>query len=859
MAKALKIAAVGIGAVALIATGVGAVALGGLAGSLTVFGVSTGTLLLAAGGLSVAATLLQKGPTVPSAQTDRLTASIDPRAFRKTVLGQTAMATDVRYEEWNGGDQDYCEWIVAHASHAIEAVDEIWLNDEMAWSLTTGVTAKFVGYFWVHRIILEGTPANAFVLGQGKWNTAHRLTGCAYSHLMFKVTGNGKKGESPFSGGPPSRITVIGRGAKLYDPRRDSTVPGGSGPMRWNDQSTWRYTADDGVVIGENLPLQILRVVLGWRIRNPVTGEMRLATGSGVPGRRLLLPSFQIAANIADEAVNKAAGGTEPRYHGAAVISEGDDPKTSLDMLCAACCARFRDTGGKLAISIAHNDLAAAAADDGLNDDDVVGGFSWDPDPSLEATPNVVRGKYVDASTNSLYQMIDYPEVRLPSPDGQDRIYALDLGAVESPSHAQRVGRQVLQRKQYARTFTAPFDIRAWKYTVGDVVPFTFAPLSFVRMLFRVAEQELGQGGTCNMTLAYESAVFYAWDASDQLAVQAAEALTYDASKNPLVLAIADAGRTADWDKIADPTGTKPADNATVGAPIGTTVGDRLAEQVVSDLDLNALNQLAEATLAGTWRAASDQVIYTADGRPIRTVVEQLGTTVDGHTLFVSSLQAVDASAGTSKFLFAARADGTIVGIEGVAGAGFDMLAFMASRFTFVDNSGANPIQALSYEGGVWKLKSIEVDRLKANIVETKHIVGSAVQQTNFVILSGDIGIARGTTATVLTVNFTKDEDGSALKLQFFGMFWSPDDLQFSGAFVVDGATSYSAGQVNIILDNNASQGRMPITPFLYLEGISAGPHTITFSIYNGETDNVPLTVKAGSALEVLELKGPAR
>ena len=508
MAKALKFAAIAIGAVALIATGIGAVAAGGLAGTLTVAGVSTSTLLLVSGGLSVAAGLLQKAPKVTASQTDRLTANIDPRTFRKTVLGQTAMPVDVRYEEWSGTDQEICDWIVAFASHAIDGLDEIWFDTEMAWSATTGVVAKYNGYFSIPNLVLEGNPQNAFTFASGKWNrNTARLTGCAYARFRFKVTGNSKKAESPFSSGIPSRITVIGRGAKLYDPRRDSTVPGGSGSMRWNDQSTWRFTTDDGVVIGENLPLQILRVILGWRILNPNTGVMKLATGAGVPGRRISFPSFQIAANLADEAVNRSAGGTEPRYHGAGVISEGDDQKTVLDMLCSACCGRFRDTGGKLALAISHNDLATAAVNDGLNDDDVVGAFTWDPDPSLEATPNVVRGRYVDATSASLYQLIDYPEVRIDSPDGQDRFLSLDLGVVESPSHAQRVAKQVLQRRQYSRQFAAPFDIRAWKYTVGDVVPFTFAPLGFQRGVFRVKEQELGQGGTCNMVLTYETPI----------------------------------------------------------------------------------------------------------------------------------------------------------------------------------------------------------------------------------------------------------------------------------------------------------------------------------------------------------------
>ncbi|MDN4633854.1 hypothetical protein QCD71_20235 [Sphingomonas sp. PsM26] len=620
MAKALKFAAIAVGAVALAFTGVGLAA--GLGAAATSFGVgvSASTLFLVSGGLSIAAGLLQKGPKVTASQTDRLTANINPRTFRKTVLGQTAMPVDVRYEQWSGKDQEICDWIVAFASHAIDGLEEIWFDTEMAWSATTGVVAKYNGYFSIPNLILEGTPQNAFTFGQWNRNSA-RLTGCAYARFRFKVTGNSKKAESPFSSGIPSRITVIGRGAKLYDPRRDSTVPGGSGPMRADDQSTWRFKTDDGVVIGENLPLQILRVILGWRIRNPASGVMKLATGAGVPMRRISLPSFQVAANLADELVNRAAGGNEPRYHGAGVISEGDDHKTVLDMLCTACCGRFRDTGGKLSLSISHNDLATAALDDGLNDDDVVGAFTWDPDPSLETTPNVVRGRYVDATSASLYQLIDYPEVRLPSPDGQDRYLSLDLGVVESPSHAQRVAKQVLQRRQYSRQFAAPFDIRAWKYTVGDVLPFTFAPLGFKRGVFRVKEQELGQGGTCNMVLTFETPVFYQWDADDSLPVQGAEPIVYDRANNPLILAIDEAATTAFWNGV---TGDgKPADDATNSAdpnsPFGPgTVGGAIAQLTEFDLQIAAAHDQLE-DIDGTTIPAINKAVADAGAR-IETV-----------------------------------------------------------------------------------------------------------------------------------------------------------------------------------------------------------------------------------------------
>ena len=657
MAKALKIVGTvaALGALAIVTAGAGLAVAGGLslAGGIgavsAAVGVSLTTLALVSGGASMLAAALTKAPTVPSSQTQRLIASIDPRAFRKTVLGQTAMATDIRYEEWSGTDQEYCDWIVCLASHAIDGVEEIWIDQEMAWSATTGVTGKFAGYFSVPNIILEGSPANAFTFGSGMWNGSTRLTGCAYLRLRFKTTGNGKKATSPFSSSISTRLTIIGRGAKLYDPRRDSTVPGGSGPMRWDDQSTWRYTADDGAVIGENLALQILRVVLGWRIRNPVTGEWRLATGSGVPGRRIGMGSFQIAANLCDELVNRSAGGQEPRYHGAGVVSEGDDPSTVLDALCAACCGRFRDTGGKLELAIAHNDLAAAAADDGLTDDDVVGPFTWDPDPSLETTPNVIRGRYVDATAASLYQLIDFPEVRIPSPDGQDRIATLDLGFVESPSQAQRVARQVLQRKQYQRSFSAPFDIRAWKYGVGDVVPFTFAPLGFNRALFRVANQEQGQGGVCQMTLTVEHQALYAWDANDAAPVMAADPIIYDRGNNPLILAIDEAAGTALWSGVVDDDGNRPENGATVGAPTGTKVGDRDVEQLIDHIDINT-----EALLSEVLR--QDNLLLVLDAR---TFVE--GQPVSVRFLDFRDQQLTENSAFASKLslIGAATPDGT--------------------------------------------------------------------------------------------------------------------------------------------------------------------------------------------------------
>lgn len=129
---------------------------------------------------------------------------------------------------------------------------------------------------------------------------------------------------------------------------------------------------------------------------------------------------------------------------------------------------------------------------------------------------------------------------------------SLDLAVAESPSQAQRVAKQVLQRRQYDRSFTAPFDIRAWKYPVGSVVPFTFPPLGFVRQIFRVAEQEIGAGGICNMTLSFETEEIYRWDAEDAAPVRAATAVVYDPTRSALIQAISDAASSEAVDAQAE-------------------------------------------------------------------------------------------------------------------------------------------------------------------------------------------------------------------------------------------------------------------------------------------------------------------
>ena len=260
-----------IGSVIGGALGIGTLA--AAAGSMLSIGI--GALAISTA-VVVGNSLLSGKPKVQNSKEnlERLRASIDPRTPRKSVVGKTALATDIRDEEFTDS-QTYFHRFIAVAAHKVHAIREIWFDDKLAWSVGGGVTSEFSGYLWVTPI-LEGNSGNAINIS-ARMGTTRRYTGCAYVHLKYKLTGNSKKTDSPFAQSITTRITIRGDGAAIYDPRLDSTVAGGTGSHRANYQTTWAW--DDDAC--RNPALVLLFYLLGWEINS------KLAVGKGIPPARI--------------------------------------------------------------------------------------------------------------------------------------------------------------------------------------------------------------------------------------------------------------------------------------------------------------------------------------------------------------------------------------------------------------------------------------------------------------------------------------------------------------------------------------------------------------------------------------------
>lgn len=495
-----------------------------------VAGIVTGNpFLISAGisgiGSSIQSVLAKKPkPQINRASADRLHATIDPGTARKLAFGRTAMSTDVRYQAFTGTDKEYYWQIVCVASHKVEAIEELWLDDKQAWTSSGGVTASFTNYLQV-TAITEGSSANVQSI-DSNWGAAAntRLTGCAYLSIRFKLTGSNKKTESPFASSIPSRMTIVGKGMRVYDPRLDTTV-GGSGSHRADDQTTWEYS-HSGSDIGRNPALQQLTWLLGWKINS------KLAVGRGVPPERIDMDSFIAAANLCEEGVSLSAGGTEPRYRFDGVFAEDEDGGAILTTFNASMAGILRDNGGKLALFVLHDDLSSPVMS--LTEADVIGPFDWQQTPPLDQRRNVVRGKYTDPSNNSLYQLVDYPSASLTAPDGIDRILTYDLPGVQSVTQAQRLAKQALQRNQYGGVFTCPLNAKAWGLLLGDVVEWDLSSLGWSGKLMRLVERTIRSDGVSDCVFAEENSAIYAWSTGDeQTPVTAASPTSYDWTKNP--------------------------------------------------------------------------------------------------------------------------------------------------------------------------------------------------------------------------------------------------------------------------------------------------------------------------------------
>lgn len=230
----LKGVAVIAGAVAVIATAGAALGVGAVVGSITAATIST-VASLTATAANMASTALPKPPPVRGAVSQVLIAPDAPMPY---MMGEGYAGGVLRFDRGYGATlkkvpNPYRAQVYVYSGGGpVESisprVDYAPVSGYYSGFLTTstqlGVTPEgaALGFSF-------GTPAG--------WGAAAKLSGYAAIAFNAKFDKDGKK----FSGGLPLQ-GAYGRWVKVYDPRKDSTFPGGSGLHRIGDESTYEWS-----------------------------------------------------------------------------------------------------------------------------------------------------------------------------------------------------------------------------------------------------------------------------------------------------------------------------------------------------------------------------------------------------------------------------------------------------------------------------------------------------------------------------------------------------------------------------------------------------------------------------------------
>lgn len=291
----------------------------------------------------------------------------------------------------------------------------------------------------------------------GKYAATDKLIGLTHVVVEYYYA----KDVPLFETGIP-KLTFEMRGAKLYDPRRDSTVPGGSGAHRWTDLTTWEFT--------QNPAIMTYNFMRGF-YRN---GEKLM--GMGIPAGRILYDTVFAAANVCDETVTLDEGGSESRYRAAIMLTadEGVTYGQTLEVLLSTFAGYLYDYSGYYYVQAGAGYTAAAT----ITDAELVVGstVTYAAKRSRAELVNRLHGQFLSAATD--YQPASYtPQISASgvSADGEELGRSLDLMSVPSQFQAERIAQIRLRESRRQATASITLGFHRQNLQAGDWITWNSA------------------------------------------------------------------------------------------------------------------------------------------------------------------------------------------------------------------------------------------------------------------------------------------------------------------------------------------------------------------------------------------------
>jgi hypothetical protein len=469
------------------------------------------TIVLSAGGLAVATSITTfivvtaasmaasklLAPKMPSfsdsSMTDRSQMVRNPISARSMVYGKCRVSGTIVYLSTTGDKNQFLHIVVTLAGHEIQAIDEIYFNDELVpldAIFTNEPTGFYAGVARINKHLGEtyqtvdvDLKSDTASLTDGKWTDDHRLRGIAY--LYVRLTWDAEK----YPSGIPNISAVI-RGKKVLDPRTSTTA----------------YSANAALCLRDYLTDTSL--------------------GMGMTAAEVDDTAFGVAATICEEQVQILPVSpvvNENRYEANGVIVTSASPDENIGKLLSAMGGLIAYTGGRIVPYASAYRIPTVT----LTEKHFVGPLNVQTRTSARDRVNSVKGVYVSETNN--WQVTDFPTISSPTYVSADNgnVFFRDvvLPFTTSPSCAQRLAVLELRRAREEITFSARFRLEAMQVRAGDTVMITNEKLGWSSKVFEVMEWNFASDGTppqvfIDMTLRETASSVYSWDVDEEIFVE---------------------------------------------------------------------------------------------------------------------------------------------------------------------------------------------------------------------------------------------------------------------------------------------------------------------------------------------------
>ncbi len=401
-----------------------------------------------------------------------------PTQPRRAVYGTVRVSGLLAHIESTDNDK-YLHLVVTLASHEVQSISAIRLNDVQLTLDGNGNCTSPSRYAGLVRVKTHSgaddqiADTDLVAESQSGWTSQHRLRGVAYLYARLEFD------RDAFPNGIPT-ITALVSGKKVFDPRNSSTAFSANAALCIRD-----YLTDTRYGVGAS------------------SGEINDT-------------SFTTAANLCDENVTLAAGGTEKRYEFHGTIESAEQPKRTIEQILTSCGGVLFYTNGQFNLKAAGYVSPAITLDEG----DAIAGLQLQTKQSIRDNFNAVKGVFSPATTD--YVAADYPAFQsstfLAEDNNQLKFLEFNLPYTSSVAMAQRLAKIALFRNRQQVVLNGTFNLKAFQLNVGDTVQITNSKFGFTNKIFEVAQWDI-QADASNVGVSLQlretNSAVYDWNAEE--------------------------------------------------------------------------------------------------------------------------------------------------------------------------------------------------------------------------------------------------------------------------------------------------------------------------------------------------------